>query len=623
MPESLYQYFAEEVFATLGADVQEGLTTLAVAPILDRQLAGALLGPGSAESVCAKALDVGVLVERGQRLELHPLARAFLGELGGQLELRPADGAAEACLRHYRERHDWDAAFEVFARGGPAEPLEDHLACALDELLDTGRLSTVHRWCELADSVGVDAPIVRLASAEVALRSGRHVEAIAFAEAVAARDPTLAFRALSLGGRAAHLLSREEQALSFYRRAEGLASHDVERRDAKWGQLMCLVDLEHPDANSMLEKLCADVTLADPREFVRAAAHRVNLQLRVGPLDLDEADDAVQLLSVVDDPLVESSFLNAYAIALALSARYVDAGAASHRLLELADRHRLLFAIPYSLCVSAMSHSGRREWVRAESAAREALAAADETNDTHSILFGSSVLLRLYAQQGRYDEALRLTARSRGGLPAALAELNCSRALVLACAGRSIEARELVRSSPDTRGVEAVVLGNAVEAVIASKSGTPDALERVRGLEHVAFEIGALDLLVVAYRACPELLTILLRTSKDRRMHSLLARVGDADLAAAAGDPVLDAADRTSLLSPRERDVYELLLTGLTSQQIAKILFIEPSTVKVHTHHIYDKLGVRSRRALAVQAALLRGAQATSATGSASSGGVT
>ncbi len=63
----------------------------------------------------------------------------------------------------------------------------------------------------------------------------------------------------------------------------------------------------------------------------------------------------------------------------------------------------------------------------------------------------------------------------------------------------------------------------------------------------------------------------------------------------------------------REREVYELLGQGLTNLQIADLLFISEATVKVHVHHIYDKLGVRSRTALAVQAALERADQATSA----------
>jgi DNA-binding NarL/FixJ family response regulator len=110
------------------------------------------------------------------------------------------------------------------------------------------------------------------------------------------------------------------------------------------------------------------------------------------------------------------------------------------------------------------------------------------------------------------------------------------------------------------------------------------------------------------------MLPILLRADQTGRSRRLVARVGDADLAEAAGQPVAMGDDRTALLSKREREVYELLRSGLRNREIARLLFIEESTVKAHTHRIYDKLGVRSRTALAVQAALERADQATSAT---------
>ena len=263
VPESLYRYFAEEVFAALGRDVQAGLTTLAVAPILDRPLAVSLLGPGAADLVCGAALDIGVLVERGSRLDLHPLARAFLEEWREQLGLEPAEGSLDVCLEHYRARHEWDAAFEIVAREGVTDELGSLLAAALDELLETARLSTVQRWCELAASAGADAPIFAVANAEVMLRHGRHVEAMAHAEDAASRDVELAFRSLSLAGRAAHLASRENDALAFYRRAEELAASESERRDAMWGQLMCSVELESPDAAEMLATLKHGVRFAE------------------------------------------------------------------------------------------------------------------------------------------------------------------------------------------------------------------------------------------------------------------------------------------------------------------------------------------------------------------------
>ncbi|MDH4340608.1 MAG: LuxR C-terminal-related transcriptional regulator [Thermoleophilia bacterium] len=615
VPESLYRFFAEEVFSALGSEVQQGLTTLSVAPVLDRALANGLLGLESAESVCAAALDVGILVERGAQLELHPLARAFLAERSEQLGLVPADGTVAACLEIYRARREWDAAFDVIVRSGPAHELEPLMLAALDELLTTGRLPTLQRWCESASHAGLEAPVVSVARAEVALRSGRHVEAMAHAEAAASKDSELAFRALSVAGRAAHLASREEEALELYRRAEAAASTDSERRDAMWGQLRCFIDLELPDAEPTLARLSKGVTLADTREVVRTAAHGLYLQLRLGSLDLEEADRANQLLSAVNDPIVESSFESGYAIALALAARYKDARSASAGLLETARRVRLEFAVPYALCGDAMAHSGLREWQRAERSVSEALSIAERNSDVHAELLGRSILLRVLAQQARCEAALELeTTEPRTALRASVAEFRCSRGLVLACMGRTVEALALVDQCREaSQAVEPVVLIPAIEAICALKTRANDAIDRVIFLDAMAFAIGAVDLLVVAYRACPELLAVLLRVGERDRLRDLLRRVGDADLADAMGLSVAED-DPRARLSPREREVFELLRERLTNRQIAKLLFIEESTVKAHAHRIYDKLGTRSRTTLAVQAVLERANQATSAT---------
>jgi ATP/maltotriose-dependent transcriptional regulator MalT len=171
-----------------------------------------------------------------------------------------------------------------------------------------------------------------------------------------------------------------------------------------------------------------------------------------------------------------------------------------------------------------------------------------------------------------------------------------------------------------TTAVELVVLAPAVDAVCALRSGASDIVERVTTLESTAFQTGAVDLLVTTYRACPELLSILLRATEGRRrFRELVERVGDEDLAKAVGHPIAVNDDKRLLLSRRETDVFELLRTGLSNREIGRLLFIEESTVKAHTHRIYDKLGVHSRSALTVQAALERSIQATSATGSMSS----
>lgn len=55
------------------------------------------------------------------------------------------------------------------------------------------------------------------------------------------------------------------------------------------------------------------------------------------------------------------------------------------------------------------------------------------------------------------------------------------------------------------------------------------------------------------------------------------------------------------LLSPREREVIELLCTGLPNKKIAAHLFISLATVKDHVHHILVKSGLPSRSALTSQ----------------------
>jgi len=58
---------------------------------------------------------------------------------------------------------------------------------------------------------------------------------------------------------------------------------------------------------------------------------------------------------------------------------------------------------------------------------------------------------------------------------------------------------------------------------------------------------------------------------------------------AGSGDPALAS------LTAREREVLELIATGLTNDEIAEHLVLGVGTIKTHVNHIFLKLGIRNR----------------------------
>jgi DNA-binding NarL/FixJ family response regulator len=53
-------------------------------------------------------------------------------------------------------------------------------------------------------------------------------------------------------------------------------------------------------------------------------------------------------------------------------------------------------------------------------------------------------------------------------------------------------------------------------------------------------------------------------------------------------------------LTPREREIVELVAVGMSNKEIARALGIADGTIKVHLHRVFDKLTVRNRTMLAL-----------------------
>lgn len=58
---------------------------------------------------------------------------------------------------------------------------------------------------------------------------------------------------------------------------------------------------------------------------------------------------------------------------------------------------------------------------------------------------------------------------------------------------------------------------------------------------------------------------------------------------------------RSRPLTPREREVAELVSKGLKNREIGETLGIATGTVKIHLMHIFEKTGIRDRFELALQ----------------------
>jgi DNA-binding CsgD family transcriptional regulator len=426
---------------------------------------------------------------------------------------------------------------------------------------------------------------------------------------------------------AAHVAAKEERALELFRSAEENAQSPSEEREALWGQLMCMTELELEGAESALDDLAAGVPSHDARELLRESGRRLGLELKLGSLEsLDEARERAQLLAHVKDAVVRTSFRCVFSIALTLDADYDLAAKVAEDMIADAEEHRLDFALPYGYAAAASAYAGSKRYADANVALELGLSTSRRMSNFHAEDNTRALQIRVLAQQGRYVDACAVEVRSsKRHLRSLRGELFVSRALALGCAGRFGEALDYVRQVRGTTGaIETRVLGQAVEAVVAIRDGRESALAQTELLLNETIASGGVDLLVTSYRASPELLAVLLGAVTTReRAWRLLIRAGDAEIASAAGYASPQQGDPLATLSRREREIYDLLCQGLSNKQIALCLFISEATVKAHVHHVYDKLGIRSRKALALEAARGRALYAapTTTDGSALSGG--
>jgi LuxR family transcriptional regulator, maltose regulon positive regulatory protein len=615
LPDDVFGFFAAEVFRRLDEDVQEGLSRLALLPLIDAEVACLVLGEEPALAVMTAAVETGIMDVREGRWELHPLAASFLQRLSLG---RRSHEVASAALGLYLERSEWDSAFAVSLQLRDRLSVDEVFARGSAQLLLSGRLGTLEGWLCKAQEHGITSSVIRLREAELALRHGRHLTALTVVQSEinnsGGNHRSVAFELHATAARAAHVGAMEHEALAHYGLAFDAAESREQQRTALEGRLMCAATLELPIAHDLLEELRRTVNRSDPSELVRLADRTLSFHYRFGRNSVAQALPYLELNQTVEDPFTRVSFLTLVAWGLVLASDYDRAADVASKAVDSARKYRVDVTLPWVLGVRAMARGGLRQYSAAHTDVDECERLAVSYSDQNAIQNAYALRVRLMLQEGRWPEAVALEVPDLGlALPFMLGELWASRALALAVAGRHAESAALrARAAVASNGVETQVLVAATSAVCAARTKAKGHLEACERFVALVFESNATDPLITAVRSSPELLAVLLSVggTRERVIHAL-RRAGDEELSNALCVDGFAGRSELQPLTAREREVHDLVCEGLTNLEVARRLFLTQGTVKTHLHHVYDKLGIRSRAALIANAAIAR--QAASA----------
>ncbi len=603
VPETLHEYFAEELYQGLPATLRWNLTQLSVAPAIDDHLARTLFDQDG-QTVLRDGYRTGFLSKGPNGYEMHPLLRQFLRAKLPAFHAGAIAETAQALANAYMDGSQWGEAASVAEEFGLTEVILRVLCETLETALSEGRITTVERWLALGRQALPMAPIVRLGEIEVAFRTGKEAaardKARQLVRSIGLDDP-LASRIYLRAGQISHLDDRLDEAVELFRAAEERAQTPSELRRALWSRFVSLTDLD--DREGADEALAALETLPPlgVDDLLRASQARLQSALRWGGLTdaIGSSASALELVEQSEDPFVRTGFLQTYGVALVLAARYSAAAEVARREMDEARRFKLDWVLPHALEMHACAAIGQRDFQGALKTLARVRRLAQ--GNAHTELNVDVLTARVHLCSGAPERAVSLLEGRDGDAtsPGMHGDYLATKGLALTCSGRIQEGQRLLDTSEEvTTHLEARVLsafGRAVASHFSHATGAVDISALTRACE-IANETGNYEAFVTAYRACPALVAHLHEATTDTQSFFRLLLEVDPRLAETLGvRPSQNLRPSGNQLTKRELEVLEFVRQGLSNRQIARALWISESTVKVHVHHILEKLGVQSR----------------------------
>jgi len=609
VPETLHEYFAEELYQGLDADLKWSLARLALAPTIDDSVALDVVGVEGAR-LLEKGFRAGFLSKGPSGYEMHPLLRQFLRTKIGDFPKEDVHDTVCALGAAYADNGYWDEAMSIAEEFGLRNLTIRVLENALDVALSDGRIATVERWLALARQAEPLAPIVALAEVEIAFRTGKVTTARENARQLVrttSQEDPLASRVYLRAGQISHLDDQVQEALELFDRAEELARTPLDLRRALWNRFISLADLDDREGAARALEALESLPPLGGDDVLRASQARLQSALRWGGVTdaVGMAARTLELLHTSKDPVVRTGFLQSFGIALVLAARYSEAEDVAQREIAEAREFKLDWVVPHALELQSSAQVGQRNFQSALRTLSKVQQLAE--GNAHTELNVDVLRARVHLSNGAPERAVSLLEgrETAGTSPGMQGDLLATLGIALICSGEGdkgsalLDASEAVTTHSEARTLSA--FGRALASHFMNAAGSFDE-DKLAHAFAVATQTGNFDAFVTAYRACPPLLSHLgvPHRAKFREVACSL----DGALAQTFGlTPVRPIRQAANGLTRREVEILNLLRQGLSNRQIARTLWIAESTVKVHVRHIFEKLGVQSRTEAAALAA--------------------